>query len=222
MILSDDLCSYLDSLSSGNDNSLDMLEKQALSEGVPVIGAQVQDFLKVLLAVIKPVRILEIGTGVGFSALLMAANTDSSCRIDTIENYPKRIAAAKENLARYDSHGRITLLEGDAQEILPALAGPYDFIFLDAAKGQYLNFLPGLLRLLRPGGVLAADDVLQDGSVSGSRLDVAQRKRTIYSRIRDFLDLLTHTDGLLTSVMPLGDGVSVTVKQKEKIDLETA
>ncbi len=220
MILPDELCSYLDSLSSGNGDSLDVLEEQALSEGVPIIGTQVQEFLKVLLAVVKPAQILEIGTAVGFSALLMAANTDANCRIDTIENFPPRIAAAKENLARFDFQGRISLIEGDAQKILPSLAGPYDFIFLDAAKGQYLNFLPELLRLQSVGGVLVADDVLQDGTISGSRRQVEQRKRTIYSRIRDFLDLLTHTDGLQTTILPLGDGVCVTVKQKEKIELE--
>ncbi len=219
MILAEQLDTYLDSLRTDNGAFLDDLEAQARLEGVPVIQGQVQSFLKVLLAARRPQRILEIGTAVGFSALFMAEYTDAACKITTIENYKTRITAARENFLRAGMQDRISLLAGEAADILPSLEGPFDFVFLDAAKGQYLSFLPELLRLMPEGGLLVADDVLQEGTVSGPRSDVRARKRTIYDRIRDFLQVLTHTEGLLTSVLPVGDGISVTVKRSENIKL---
>ncbi|MCD7745214.1 MAG: O-methyltransferase [Lachnospiraceae bacterium] len=215
MIIPERLSVYINSLDSGNGAFLDELERTAIAEHVPVIRQDMQSFLKVLLAIRQPRRILEVGTAIGFSALLMAENTSSGCRITTIENYEKRIAPARENIARAGMEERITLLYGDAQKILPTMDESYDFIFMDAAKGQYIHFLPEVLRLLSSGGVLVSDNVLQDGDLIESHYAVEQRNRTIYKRMREYLYALKHTDGLVTSVVPVGDGAAVTVKVNE-------
>lgn len=222
MIIQERMSVYINSLDSGNGPFLDGLEQAALAQEVPVIRQDMQSFLKVLLAVHRPCRILEVGTAVGFSALLMAANTPDDCRITTIENYEKRIVQARENIARAGMGQRITLLEGDAHEVMRTLDGPYDMIFMDAAKGQYIFFLPEALRLLRTGGVLVSDNVLQDGDIIESHYAVERRNRTIYKRMREYLYVLKHTPGLLTSVVAVGDGAAVTVKQQERIILPEA
>ncbi len=209
------LSGYIDSLSSGNGAFLDELEQQARAQGVPLIRGEMQSFLKVLLAIRKPRKILEVGTGVGFSALLMADCTDSACQITTIENCPERVRKAQDNIALAGMEGRITLLNGDAQDLLPTLQGPFDFVFMDAAKGQYLSFLGDVLRLLGKDGVLLSDNVLQGGDILESHYAVEHRNRTIYKRMREYLYTLTHTKGLLTSVIPVGDGAALTVKQEE-------
>ncbi|MCD8022919.1 MAG: O-methyltransferase, partial [Lachnospiraceae bacterium] len=186
-------------------------------ENVPIIRQDMQSFLKVLLAIHRPKRILEVGTAIGFSAILMASNTEADCQITTIENYEKRIDPARENIRRAGMEQRITLLQGDAQEILPTLKEPFDFVFMDAAKGQYIYFLPEVLRLLRVGGVLVSDNVLQDGDLIESHYAVEQRNRTIYKRMREYLYVLKHTEGLLTSIVAVGDGAAVTLKQQEDI-----
>jgi predicted O-methyltransferase YrrM len=210
---------YINSLDQGNGAFLDALEKQALSDEVPIIRPDMQSFLKTLLAIHQPRQILEVGTAVGFSALLMAANTGEDCQITTIEKYEKRIPQARANFERAGMQDRITLLEGDALELMESLDGPYDLIFMDAAKGQYIHFLPQALRLLRTGGVLISDNVLQDGDIIESHYAVERRNRTIYKRMREYLYVLKHTDGLMTSIVPVGDGAAVTVKQQEEIKL---
>lgn len=217
MIIQERMAVYINSLDSGNGAFLDELERDAVAHEVPVIRQDMQGFLKVLLAIHKPQRILEVGTAVGFSALLMAENTDPECKITTIEKYEKRIPQAKANFAKAGMEQRITLLEGDALEIMRTLAGPYDMIFMDAAKGQYIHFLPETLRLLKTGGVLISDNVLQDGDIIESHYAVERRNRTIYKRMREYLYVLKHTEGLLTSIVPVGDGAAVTVKQREHI-----
>lgn len=162
----------------------------------------------------KPERVLEVGTAVGFSALLMSEYVPDECRITTIENYEKRIPIARENFRRAGKEGQITLLEGDAAEVLKRLDGPYDFVFMDAAKGQYIHYLPDILRLLTPGGCLVSDNVMQDGDVIESRFAVERRNRTIHARMREYLYELKHNDELTTSIIPLGDGVAVSIKQE--------
>jgi predicted O-methyltransferase YrrM len=208
---------YINSLDQGNGPFLDELERQALKDEVPIIRQDMQSFLKTLLAIHRPKRILEVGTAVGFSALLMAQNTEPDCHITTIEKYEKRILQARQNFARAGMDGRITLLEGDALAIMETLTESYDLIFMDAAKGQYIHFLPQALRLLRRGGVLISDNVLQDGDIIESHYAVERRNRTIYKRMREYLYVLKHTEGLLTSIVPVGDGAAVTVKQQEEI-----
>lgn len=211
---------YINSLDTGNGEFLEAIEKEAIADEVPIIRQDMQSFLRMLLAAFRPKRILEVGTAVGFSALLMAQNTDEECRITTIEKYEKRIPQAKANFASSPLGERITLLEGDAAEVMRTLSGTYDLIFMDAAKGQYIHFLPEALRLLRVGGMLISDNVLQDGDIIESHYAVERRNRTIYKRMREYLYVLKHTEGLVTSIVPVGDGAAITVKQAEHVRID--
>jgi predicted O-methyltransferase YrrM len=174
-----------------------------------------QSFLKLLLALKQPKRILEVGAAVGFSSILMAEYGPADCEIVTIENYDKRIPLAKANFARAGKEDQITLLEGDAQDILPTLDGTFDLIFMDAAKGQYIHFMPEILRLLAAGGVLVSDNVLQDGDIIESHYIVERRNRTIYKRMREYLYELTHNEKLVTAVLPVGDGITVSCRKSQ-------
>ena len=156
-----------------------------------------------------------MGTAVGFSTLLMCEYGPEDLKITTIENYEKRIPIARENFKRAGKDEQITLLEGDAAEILPTLTEPFDLIFMDAAKGQYINFMPEIMRLLKTGGTLVSDNVLQDGDIIESHYAVTRRNRTIYKRMREYLYELTHRDDLVTAVLPVGDGITVSTKVEE-------
>ena len=213
MIVNERMVTYINSLDRGNPGLLGEIERQAGADRVPIIRQEMQSFLKMFLALKRPRRILEVGTAVGFSALLMAEHTGPECRITTIEKYEKRIPKARANFARSPLGERITLVEGDALPILRALQGTYDFISMDAAKGQYIHFLPETLRLLEPGGVMISDNVLQEGDIIESHYAVERRNRTIYKRMRDYLYELTHSQELVTSVVPIGDGAAVSVKK---------
>ena len=215
MVTEERIATFIHSLDEGNTPFLDELERYALEKGVPVIRPQVQSLLKLLLAAKKPAAILEVGTAIGFSALLMSEYGPKDCRITTIEKYEKRILEARENFKRANAGERITLLEGDAFELLGKLAGPYDLIFMDAAKGQYIHFLPDVLRLLAAGGRLVSDNVLQDGEILESRYAVTRRNRTIHSRMREYLYELKHDDRLQTDILPIGDGVTISVRKQE-------
>lgn len=213
MIIDERLVTYINSLDTGNTEILDTIEKEALDTYVPIIRKEMQGFLKLLLAMKRPARILEVGTAVGFSAILMAEYDPVECEITTIENYEKRIPIARENFKRAGREHQITLLEGDATEILKELTKPYDFIFMDAAKGQYIHFMPDILRLLKPEGLLVSDNVLQDGDIIESHFIVTRRNRTIHKRMREYLYALTHSEELVTSILPIGDGVTVSVRK---------
>ena len=198
---------------------LEELERKALSEDVPIIRSGTRDMLRFLLRERKPKEVLEIGTAVGFSAILMAEYDPVECEIITIENYEKRIPIARQNFVRAGKEKKITLLEGDAMDVLKTLEGPYDFIFMDAAKGQYIHYLPEILRLLAKGGILVSDNVMQDGDVIESRFAVERRDRTIHARMREYLYELKHNDALVTSIIPLGDGVALSVKKEVGTDI---
>ncbi|MBS6397039.1 MAG: O-methyltransferase [Clostridiales bacterium] len=213
MIVNERMTAYINSLNPGNTEILDQIEREALAAYVPIIRREMQSFLKFLLKSHGPKRILEVGTAVGFSAILMSEYAPEDCRVTTIEKYEKRIPIARENFVRAGKEEKITLLEGDAMEVLKGLEGPYDFIFMDAAKGQYIYYLPELLRLLESGGILVSDNVLQDGDLIESRFAVERRNRTIHARMREYLYTLTHCEELTTSVLPLGDGVTVSVRR---------
>ena len=213
MIVDERLVTYINSLDAGNTAMLDQIEREATADYVPIIRKEMQSFLKFLLAMKKPARILEVGTAVGFSAILMAEYDPVPCQITTIENYEKRIPIARENFKRAGKEAQIALLEGDAAEVLKTLEGPYDFIFMDAAKGQYIHFLPEILRLLAKDGVLVSDNVLQDGDVIESRFAVTRRNRTIHKRMREYLYTLTHSEELVTAVLPVGDGISLSTRR---------
>ena len=213
MVVEERLVTYINSLETGNTEILVEIEREALRSDVPIIRKEMQTFLKVFLAMKRPARILEVGTAVGFSAILMAEYNPGACEIITIENYEKGIPIARENFKRAGKESVITLLTGDAKEVLPTIEEPFDFIFMDAAKGQYIHFLPEVLRLLKSGGTLISDNVLQDGDIIQSRFAVTRRNRTIHKRMREYLYTLTHHEELTTAVLPIGDGITVSVKK---------
>ena len=212
MITDERISAFINSLDCGNTEFLNEIEDECRRTNVPVIRTQMQSLLKFLLAVNRPQKILEVGTAIGFSALLMSEYAPDGCHITTIEKYEKRIPLAKENFRRAGREDVITLLEGDASEILKGLTESYDFIFMDAAKGQYIHFLPDILRLLGAGGLLVSDNVLQEGDIIESRFAVTRRNRTIHARMRDYLYELKHNRQLETVILPVGDGVTVSVK----------
>lgn len=212
MIVDERFATYINSLENGNKEYLDELEVYAKKTDVPIVRKEMQSLLKTLLVMSKPKQILEVGTAIGFSALLMAEAAPMA-HITTIEKYEKRIPLAKANFEKYGKSEQITLLEGDATEILAELTGTYDFIFMDAAKGQYIHFLPDVLRLLSEGGVLVSDNILQDGDIIESRFAITKRNRTIHARMREYLYTLKHHEQLETTILPLGDGVALSVKK---------
>ena len=205
---------FIRSLDQGNTLFLNEIEREAREAGVPVIRPETQSVLRFLLQMQKPLRILEIGCAVGFSALLMSEYVAPECHITTIENDEKRILKAKENFKRAGREDRITLLAGDAGDILPDLKESYDMVFMDAAKGQYLSFLPEVMRLLSSEGLLISDNVLQEGEILESRYAVTRRDRTIHTRMREYLYRITHDPGLETVILPVGDGVAASKRVK--------
>ena len=212
-IVNERIVDYINSLDKGNSPVCNAIEKEAVADGVPIIRKEMGNLLKVLLLLKQPQKILEVGTAVGYSSILMSENMPENCRITTIENYEKRIPVAKNNFKRAGKEEVITLLEGDAMDILKELDGMYDFIFMDAAKGQYINFLPELLRLMPVGGLLISDNVLQEGDIVESRYGVTRRNRTIHTRMREYIYTLTHAEQLETSIVPIGDGITLSVKK---------
>ena len=212
-IVNERIVDYINSLDKGNSPVCNAIEKEALADGVPIIRKEMGNLLKVLLLLKQPQKILEVGTAVGYSSILMSENMPQNCRITTIENYEKRIPVAKNNFKRAGKEEVITHLEGDAMDILKELDGTYDFIFMDAAKGQYINFLPELLRLMPAGGLLISDNVLQEGDIVESRYGVTRRNRTIHTRMREYIYTLTHAEQLETSIVPIGDGITLSVKK---------
>ena len=214
MIIDERWATFINSLDAGNAPYLNELERYAKKTNVPIIRTEMQSLLKFLLAMKEPKEILEVGTAIGFSALLMSEYGPKDCHITTIEKYEKRIPLAKENFKKAGKEENITLLEGDATEILQTLEGAYDFIFMDAAKGQYINFLPDIMRLLKVGGLLISDNVLQDGDIIESRFAVTRRNRTIHARMREYLYELKHHEALETVILPVGDGVTISVRRK--------
>lgn len=213
MIVDERMVTYIHSLESAESEIIEAIEQEALDTYVPIIRKETQSFLKVLLMMKKPKRILEVGTAVGFSAILMSEYMPEDAHIITIENYAKRIPIAQNNFKRAGKEGKITLIEGDALEVMKELEGPFDFIFMDAAKGQYIHYMPEVLRLLAPEGVLMSDNVLQDGDIIESRFAVERRNRTIHSRMREYLYELKHHEQLQTTILPLGDGVALSIKK---------
>ncbi len=213
MISEERISTFINSLDAGNAIYLDELEREALENRVPIIRKDSQSLIKFFLTLNHPKKILEVGCAVGFSALLMAEYSDADTKITTIEKFDKRIAEAKNNFNKYDKNNKITLLEGDALEILAQLDEQYDFIFMDAAKGQYINFLPDCKRLLKTGSILISDNVLQDGDVFESRYAVTRRNRTIHERMRDYLYTLKHDEELESVILNVGDGMAISVKK---------
>ena len=217
MITNERIGAYIDSLDTELPAYLRAIEKEALENYVPIIKKPTRSLLRFLIHFYRPKRILEIGAAVAFSSLLMSEYLSEDGHITTIERVPKRIMEAKKNIKEAGREAVITLLEGDAADILEELSQKgevFDMIFMDAAKGQYPNFLPPVMKMLSEGGLLVSDNVLQDGDIVESRYAVTRRNRTIHFRMRDYLYTLTHTEGLDTVVLPLGDGVTLSTKMK--------
>lgn len=213
MIVDNRITEYLHSLETSRGELLDTIEKKAIEDGVPIIRSETAALLRSLTAALRPENILEIGTAVGYSALQMCQVMPANCHITTIEKYEKRIPEAKENFRKAGEESRITFLEGDADMWLKELKGKqFDLVFMDAAKGQYLNWLPLLLDLMPVGAVLIPDNVLQDGDVVQSRFAVQRRNRTIHSRMREYLYELKHMEEFETAVIPIGDGVTISTR----------
>lgn len=214
MIVNDRIVAYINSLDNGNSDICNSIEKQARADNIPIIRKEMGSLLKVLLRLKQPKRILEVGTAVGYSSILMSENMPENCHITTIENYDKRIPVARNNFKRAGKEDKITLIEGDALEVLKELEGSFDFIFMDAAKGQYINYYPHVYRLLSEGGLLISDNVLQEGQIVQSKYGVTRRNRTIHERMREYIYMLTHDENMVTSVVPIGDGITLSVKKE--------
>ena len=215
MIVDERMVTYIRSLEVPESAVIEAIEQEALRDRVPIIRKEMQSFLKVLLMIKRPMRILEVGAAVGFSSILMSEYMPEGGHITTIENYDKRIPIARANFKRAGKEEQIDLIEGDALEVMHGLEGPYDLIFVDAAKGQYIHYLPEVMRLLGTDGVLVSDNVLQEGDIIESRFAVERRNRTIHSRMREYLYELKHHDQLQTSIIPLGDGVALSGKRSD-------
>ena len=191
--------------------ALHMIEKEAVRDDVPIIRKETGELLRILLQIKKPERILEVGAAIGFSSVFMGENTGKNTHITTIENYPPRIERAKANIVLAGMEDKITLIAGDAAEVLKGLSGSWDFIFMDAAKGQYIHFMPEVMRLLAPGGILVSDNVLQDES----RYGIKRRNHTIHNRMREYLYALTHDEAIDTVILETGDGMAISVKKED-------
>lgn len=216
MISDERMQTFVDSFDTGHTPFLEELYDSCIAENIPVIRRDVQAFLKTMIRIRRPENILEIGTAAGFSAILMAEYSDPGCLITTIENYEKRIAMAEKNISEAGYESKISLMKGDADGILDILRSPFDFIFMDAAKGQYINFLPKVKKLMKPGSILISDNILQNGELLESHYLVERRDRTIYKRMREYLYELKHDPCFETSILTIGDGVALSVMRDDK------
>lgn len=208
-----ELNEYLHSLLPESEGLLKELETLAKEPYIPIIQKEVAQFLKVMFSYNPPHKLLEIGTAIGYSAIYFLSIMASDGKVTTIERNEDMINAAKDNFLKAGVTQKVTLLEGDATEILPKLEGEYDVIFLDAAKGQYMNFLPNIMRLLKPGGTLITDNILYRGIVASEEL-APKKHITIARNLRKYLHEITHNPALETTVIPLGDGVGISRKIK--------
>lgn len=214
MIVDERIRTYINSLEKTNSRLLEDIEQKAHKDGVPIIRKEMESFLRVMLLIKKPTKILELGTAVGYSAILMSECIEKDAKIVTIENYERRIKEAKENIKKADREKTIELLEGDAMEIMPTLVErQFDFVFMDAAKAQYINFLPQVLRLMKKGAILITDNVLQEGDLIESKFVVRRRDRTIHKRMREYMEVVKNHPELETSIVPIGDGITMSVKK---------
>lgn len=205
---------YLRSIKKEEDVLLEQLRREARAAEIPIIRDEMAELMRFLMKLLAPERVLEVGTAVGYSAIFMAKALPEASHITTIENYEKRIPVARENICKAGLSERITLIEGEAGDVLKKLSGTFDFIFMDAAKAQYITWLPEVLRLLAPGGVLVTDNVLQEGDILESRFAVTRRNRTIHARMREYLYALENMEGLTTTILNVGDGAALTFKER--------
>lgn len=203
---------YIRSLIPRSDENLERLEKFAEDNGVPIAQKETIKFLEFMVSMKKPVRILELGTAIGYSAIVMYNAANTNPHITTIERDEEMIKYASNNIREFNLEEKIIIKQGDCLEILENLSEPYDLIFMDAGKGHYNHFLPHCLRLLKEDGIIIADNVLFRGMVASNEL-VKRRKITIVKRMRTYLELVSQDNELITSVIPMGDGIAVTKRR---------
>jgi len=215
----DRISQFIQTFQRDNIDFLESIREEAQKEAVPIIRDETAALLRVCLEMKKPKSILELGTAVGYSGLLMLDSLKGKTKLCTVENFPERIIKAGENFAKSPYNSAIRLLEGDGGEILERLVKErehFDFVFLDAAKAQYPLWLPKILELLNPEGVLFCDNILQENLLLESRFFVERRQRTIHKRMREFLWMLKENPELENSIIPIGDGVSISIKKKQR------
>ena len=198
--------------------SLKELENFARKENIPIIPHETVAYFRFLMETIQPKNILEIGTAIGFSALLMAEHSPKS-KITTIDRNPEMIGFAKENFAKFDSRKQITLLEGDAVDVLSTLTETYDFVFMDSAKSKYIIFLPEILKHLEVGGVVVLDDIFQGGDIARDIMEVRRGQRTIYRGLQRLFDATLDNPDLTATLVPLGDGILMLRKNQAEVEL---
>lgn len=218
-VVKPELVDYLRTQQKALPGELGQVEREANEQGVPIIPHETVVFLKFLLGQLKPKQILEVGAAIGFSSSLMA-QTIGEGHVTTIDRYDVMIAKAKQTYKRLHLEDKVTLLEGQAADILAELTVPYDFIFMDSAKSKYITFLPDCIRLLKKGGVLMVDDIFQGGTILDPIEEIPRGKRAIHRKLNQFLEVInTHPD-LTTSLVPLGDGVALITKEADDVQFD--
>jgi len=215
-ITNPEIRAYLASVKPDRESKLEDLYQEATAKNIPIIKHEMEDFLRLIIVMHGPKRILEIGTAIGYSSIIMSLASEEAVEIITLEKSEKMIEQAKSNFHKFGYEKTITIMEGDAVEVLKTLREPFDLIFMDAAKGQYMNFYEDAMRLLKDGGILIADNVLQEGLVARSRFAVPRRQRTIHGRMREFLKTLSNNEQLTTSILPIADGATISMKKRSK------
>ncbi len=218
MIIEERMADFIASLESDMPEYLADLERYALLNEVPIIRKDSQALLRFLIELIRPSEILEIGTAIGFSASLMSEYMPEGCKLTTIEKVEMRLKEARKNLAALKRAKDVFLIEDDALNALKDLreqGRQFDLIFMDAAKAQYMNFLENALPMLKVGGILVTDNVLQEGSIIDSKFAIERRDRTIHMRMRDYLFKIKHDPKLTTSIVAVGDGMALTLKKQD-------
>jgi predicted O-methyltransferase YrrM len=211
MICYDYVNNYIRETIQKSDGILKELEEYAMLHHVPIIQPEVARLLFITGRLVKPKRILEVGTAIGYSAILMSQILEPGGKIDTIDRSEKMTLLAKENIKKARMEDRINIITGDALDVLQCLDKSYDMIFMDAAKGQYSEFLPECLRMLKSNGVLFSDNVLYKGMVASDEL-IVFRKKTIVKRMREYLEVICNSEELDSSIIPIGDGVAISYK----------
>ncbi|MEO2720428.1 O-methyltransferase [Enterococcus faecium] len=218
-VVKEELLDFMRTQQKKLPGELGKLEEEAHVAEVPVIPHETVVFLKFLLGQLQPERILEIGAAIGFSSSVMATTIGENAHVTTIDRFDVMIEKAKENYERLGLTDKVTLLEGQAADILPELSGPYDFIFMDSAKSKYIEFLPECLRLLRKGGVLMVDDIFQGGTILLPDEEIPRGKPDIHRKLNEFLRVVMDHPDLTSTILPLGDGVILMTKESETIEL---
>ncbi|HGF8047150.1 TPA: O-methyltransferase [Enterococcus faecium] len=218
-VVKEELLDFMRTQQKKLPGELGKLEEEAHVAEVPVIPHETVVFLKFLLGQLQTERILEIGAAIGFSSSVMATTIGENAHVTTIDRFDVMIEKAKENYERLGLTDKVTLLEGQAADILPELSGPYDFIFMDSAKSKYIEFLPECLRLLRKGGVLMVDDIFQGGTILLPDEEIPRGKRAIHRKLNEFLRVVMDHPDLTSTILPLGDGVILMTKESETIEL---